>query len=459
MSLVNEQSPITVLAPFELFSNAPIQNSIETTKFEEIRPISQLNTGGYLEFNINSNLNEYVKLDEIYLFNKFKVNLFRRDKSPVVLDDWKKVSFANNILHSMWNQVDLSINDRPTTSSLLTYAHKAYLNTILNYDFNVRNTFLKTCGYFIDDESTHFNGLSEERQKLLHPGVKLYNSTNSTETILTATTANAKFNVSKTIELCGTLNLDLFKQFKYLLGGSKLFIKLVQNKPEFFMIIKDANLYVEIEFIDVHLEVPKCIVNDDIVTAHNRALQISYAKYPIDRFEVRSQTIDKGVFQKNVENVIHGQLPKKIFVALIDNEAFNGSYTKNPFLYKHYNLSAITCVVNSNRLEYKPNFSEYSYLKEYLGLCKTCNQSEHQNRMQISSRNFAFGYAIYGFNLSSDGSDGFNTNGYVNLPKAGIVRFELQFNVATPETLNILFFCEFDNQICITADRTPILDY
>ncbi len=58
----------------------------------------------------------------------------------------------------------------------------------------------------------------------------------------------------------------------------------------------------------------------------------SPAKYPIERVEVRSMTINAGVTGKPLENVINGVLPRRIYLYFLTNEAFNGSYETNPFI-------------------------------------------------------------------------------------------------------------------------------
>lgn len=467
MALVNTMSPITILQPFELFSNLPIQTSIVKTRIDEIRPISQLNTGGYLEFDIPSNFNEYTVLDEIYLHVNFRTILSKNDKSAIALSDWENVSMVNNIIHSLWNQVDMSINDIQTTISLLTYSQKAYFNALLNSTKAARDTILSLAGFYHDDEKTHYDHLSAKRTSLIehHKVTEIKNKRIEDAAKSPPVTTVAGYptlsdaHIGKICQLSGKPALDLFNQYKYLIGGTKLRLKFVCNKPEYIFMIKEAGLNARIEFLDVYLEVPKVTVSDELLIAHNEAINVSPAKYPISRFEVRCQTIDKGITSKNIEHVINGQLPKKLYVTLVENEAYTGSYRTNPFLYKHFDLCNIACFVDGIRFEYQPDFNNRLVNKEYLGLLKTANQADNSARMLITKRNFEFGFTIYGFNIGQDTSEGFGQTGYANPPVKGKIRFELQFKNPTPQTLNVLFFCDYDNMISITPERNPIVDY
>ena len=458
MSLVNSKSPLTVLAPFELFSNVPTQTSIEQTRSEEIRPVSQLNTGGYIEFDVNSNLNEYIKLDDIFLYMKFRVNL-KKSPGALAADDWKSVSLVNNSLHSMFNQVDLSINDIQTTISLLTYAHKAYLRDLLFNTPDARQNYLMYQGWYDDTENVHFGGaLCSKRSDLIEPeAISEYKVKLAKDTTTAAPTDN--LSIGKTVEFCGRIHLDFLNQFKYLIGGTKMRFKFVLNRPEFLFMTKDTKLTPSVEFLDAYLKVPKAIVSEDLAVAHMKAISISPAKYPIDRFEVRTTTIDQGVTGKNIENVVNGQLPKKIYVAFVDNIAFNGSYTENPYLYKHHDIHTISCFVNGLRITHEVDFSKRLFCQSYLALCQTTNQDNNTFRMGISPRQFEHGSTIFAYNISQDGSDGSNISGHVNPPREGQIRFEVSFKTATQKTLNALFFCDFDNQISITSDRNPIPDF
>ena len=217
MSLVNENTPVTPLQPFELFSNAPAQTSVEKTRTDYYRPISQLNTGGYIEFDVNSQPNEYIQLNEIFLYLKFKVKLTKTDATAtdkLALKHWDKVSLVNNVIHSMFNQVDLSINDIQTTVSLLTYAQKAYLENILFTTDEARNSYLKGAGFYIDEEKVHYEGeLSEERKLLIcHSNFEAAKKKKTTATEW-ETTENPE--IGKECELSDRIHLDLFKQHKY----------------------------------------------------------------------------------------------------------------------------------------------------------------------------------------------------------------------------------------------------
>ena len=41
-----------------------------------------------------------------------------------------------------------------------------------------------------------------------------------------------------------------------------------------------------------------------------------------------------------------GQLPNRVFMAMVDNDAYTGSIAKNPFNFKHFSTSQVTIYLN-----------------------------------------------------------------------------------------------------------------
>src|SRR6218665_1081363 len=65
------------------------------------------------------------------------------------------------------------------------------------------------------------------------------------------------------------------------------------------------------------------------------------AKFLIRRVVCETFTIPGGNLDETQESLFTGQLPTRIVIGCVDNEAFNGSYKKNPYNFKHMNLSQL----------------------------------------------------------------------------------------------------------------------
>ncbi len=73
------------------------------------------------------------------------------------------------------------------------------------------------------------------------------------------------------------------------------------------------------------------------------------AKYPIDRVCLKNFSIPAGSRVSNQENLFLGTLPKSIVLAMVDNDVFTGSYDKNLFSFKHYDLEFLAIYVDGQQ--------------------------------------------------------------------------------------------------------------
>ena len=68
-----------------------------------------------------------------------------------------------------------------------------------------------------------------------------------------------------------------------------------------------------------------------------------------------------------------GQLPNRVFMAMVDNDACTGSIAKNPFNFKHFNTSQMGIYLNGEMpgppLEL--NFTDNQYIDGYRSLFTT----------------------------------------------------------------------------------------
>ena len=73
----------------------------------------------------------------------------------------------------------------------------------------------------------------------------------------------------------------------------------------------------------------------------------------------------------NHEKLFTGQLPSRLVIGCVDNDAFNGNYVKNPINFKHYALSEISLHLDGNSEPVKPllpNFAKRQYIQAYMSL-------------------------------------------------------------------------------------------
>ena len=192
--------------------------------------------------------------------------------------------------------------------------------------------------------------------------------------------------------------------------------------------------------------------------AHAKALERGNVKFPIRRAICKTFTIPRGNLDASQESLFSGQLPTRIVIGCVDNDAFNGSYTKNPFNFKHMNLSQLKVYLDGQQQSVKPleiNFANNQYINAYASLFMGTGKWMRDEGNQISREDFVGGYALYAFDLTPDLCEG----DHFNLLKQGNVRVDMKFAQALENTINVIAFAEFENILEIDRSRNVIFDY
>ena len=192
--------------------------------------------------------------------------------------------------------------------------------------------------------------------------------------------------------------------------------------------------------------------------AHIKALEIGTAKYPIRRVETKVFSAPKGNLTVNQENLFLGQLPQRVVVGCLETGAFNGKAELNPYNFKNFDIDFIAVYWDGKQVPtkpLKPDFENGLYARSYASLFSATGLMNMDQGNNISSSDYAKGYTLFGFDLSSDLSHG----AHFHLLKTGSLRLEINLKNALPATINVIVYGEFQNIIEIDKARNVIVDY
>jgi hypothetical protein len=434
MSKVHKLSPITTIPELELFTVPATQAAVEKNVDCVIRPIAPVQGAKFIQFNFPASQDLYLLFHESYLHLKLRFKLM---KTTAATDaDWTKDSFypANYLLHSLFKQVELVVGDEELVKGPPTYMYKAYFEALLGFSERSKKTNL-ACALW--------NATEADRVKVISPSVAS--------------------KTGPTIDLVGRLHLDMTFQNKALLGGCVTGIKFALNDPNFCIInAENSGVTPTIEIMDAWLELNCLKVYPHIVEAHEKALSIGTAKYPMNRCEVKTITVPTGLQNVTLDNIIHGLLPRRVFVAMVDNDAFNGDIKKDPFQFKHYNINSIASFIDGEQFPtkaYQPDFKNNNFTREYMALLRTLNQNTTDVLLDITKDDYKDKCCIFAFNYTPDMTNGLSGISHTSIQKRGTFGLHMNFSEPLPNAINILIYCEFDTIIEIGQDRHPKLNY
>jgi hypothetical protein len=412
------------------------QTSIELATFVEYHPVSSLSDGAPIEFEISSSGDNYIDFNDSQLHVKIKI--LKADGSPLGVGE--KVGPINNTLHSLFSQVDVSLNGTQITDSSNTYSYRAYIEDLLSFGSEAKKSQL-TCGLFYKDEAGKMD-LNDPTSDPTNAGLK----------------KRAAFTArSRVVDLVGRLHTDIFFQSRYMLNEVNTRIKLTRSKDSFCLISSDAEQY-KIKIVSAVMRIRKVKISPSIYLAHAKVLESGLAKYPIRRVICKTFTVPMGYLDFIQEKLFSGQLPTRLIIGCVDNKAFNGDYRTNPYNFQNFNATEIAIYLDGQQSAIKPLVMDYAnnlYINAYMGMYSGTRKENSDEGNGIDRSEFANGYTLYVFDLTPDLSE----NDSFNLIRNGGVRLAMKFATALPSTITIVASAEFENIIEIDRNRNVIFDY
>ena len=431
------------LQAYDLWTQYPVQDTVEETIITQHRPLAPVEFNKAIEFEVHTSLDEYILFNKSFFEQKIRIDLSRLDGEAVTSDDWKNISVVNQLLPSTISQLKLEIANNTIPDSQDTYPYKAYFENLLGFDDSAKKSHL-TSILWSKDDSKNMDEPNIERSQYLRP------------------TKIGKPGKGNVIQLIGKNNLDLTFQGRAFIGGSVFRLKYFHTKPEFFLMVKDLNLLPKVHLESAVLYISRARVNPAILQAHNAALKIRPAQYPMVTGVVKRAVLKKDTVDAIIENIILGPQPNRIFVAFVENKAFNGSFTKNPYNFKLFDISHLCFYRNGQSLPtipFQPDVDNGHTLREYYSFMDAANQTGTSTYIDINRDEWNSGYGIFGVNFTPDLSDGCGMDGHVNHLKTGSTRLQVIFRKPLPTAVTVLMYCEFDTVLQIDQDRNPIVTY
>ena len=435
MAFVHDQSCECTKSELDLFSVPPTQTSIEQGNWVEYHPITTVAGDSPIEFDVNGSGEDYLDFANTMLYVKVKLTT----AVGVDLAADAAVGPVNLFLHSLFSQVDISLNGTLITQSTNTYPYRAMLETLLSYGENTKKSQLTSALFYKDQPGTMDSVDVGDDPDPRNAGFMKRRSIASR---------------SREFDMMGRLHADIFFQDRYMLNEVGLKIKLIRSKNAFCVmgagkaVITHASLFVR-----------KVKIMPSVFLAHAKTLERGTAKYPIRRVVCKTFAIPEHYLDVTHEKLFSGQLPSRVVVGLVTNQAFNGHAGSNPFNFRHFNLSEIALYLDGQQQHtirpIQPDYEHGMYIRAYDSLFAGTGKLCKDEGLFISREDFNRGYALYAFDLSAD----LGEDDHFSLVRQGSVRLALKFAAARDATVSVIAYAEFENIIEVDRDRNVVFDF
>ena len=435
MAFVHEQSCECLKSELDLFSVPPTQTSVENGNWIEYHPLTTVGDDSPIEFEINGNGEDYIDLANTMLYVRAKIT--NADGTNLAAD--AVVSPTNLFLHSLFAQVDISLNGTQVTTSTNTYPYRAMIETLLSYGDDAKKSQLTSALFYPDQAG---------RMDVVNFAEATRNS---------GLYARSRFTTeSRVVDMMGRIHADVFFQDRYLLNEVHVKIKLIRSRNGFCLM--SANEF-KVKIDSAIMFVRKVKLSPSVFLAQAKALENSTAKYPIRRAVCKTITIPQGFRDVSHEKLFSGQLPTRLVIGLVRHDAFNDTFARNPFNFHHFNLMEIS-VYSDGQQQYgiKPlttDFANELYVRAYNTLFSGTGKVFKDEGNALDRTTFSKGYALYAFDLTPD----LGEDDHFNLNKQGSVRLVLKFREALGENVTVIAYAEFQNVVEIDRNRNVIYDF
>ena len=168
-------------------------------------------------------------------------------------------------------------------------------------------------------------------------------------------------------------------------------------KPEFCLPSADTAPAYKVTMVDAIFYVRKIKLTPSVCNAINTVLNDQNAQYAIMRTTLNVFRVPKGQQSQHIDDVFLGEIPRRIAICMMDNNSYNGNYTKNQFNFQHYNLTQIGVSVNGGEIHFKPlklNFDDKLFVTAYNTLFSGTGKLHRNSGNIIKREDCLEGYTI-----------------------------------------------------------------
>ena len=407
-----------------IFDHPPTQvcmNDARWMRIFPVNPINGVNNNNPVEFVIQGTDSSYLDLNDTGLYLKIKISY----SGAIAPSDFAP---TNLLLSSLFDDVQVSINDKIVEGGDFMYPYKNYITTVLRYGKGYKNTQLRAAGYVKDDANkmdSKDNSGHKERESW-----------------------------GNTFELMGALQLGLFQQSKYIIPNTSIRLKLTRSKSD-FNIMNFGSVPVQMEILNAWLRVRSVDVNHAIQKAHVDGLSRNNAIYPIQKVVMSTFTMQKGTYSETRPLLQSYKQPKLVIIGFVSNDAFHGNPKRNPFNFQNFDLSFIGLNINGQSYPAEPmklNYGAGEYIAAYTSMIQNLEMYGKDESNAITLKDFANGYNFYVYNLTPD----LSFSGCGQLYKQTNLRLDLNFEKALPCSVNCIIYALFDSVVEITMGGSII---
>ncbi len=414
---------------------------------------------------------------------KVEVVLSQADGQPI--EDGKIVGPSNLVLHSLFSEVRLYLENYSLNEANENYSYKAYMTALLTLDSNAKYSWLQAAGFFHDtakavDDLDSNNGFDSRRSLFM---------------------SDANSYSPAPVTFVGKLFHELASTETGIIPGISMRLELTLQNQD-FIIMTDSNTKYKLSIVNAVLFCPVAQLRSDAFRHMQRHLAETPAKIYYQKIQVTTKVIPQNSKTFVTESLFpSGQLPSRILFGFLPTKTFLGNAKKSPFNFqrkwtwiveeitqldsswsvlpgtsssqdppatsptpvtqqtrKTCFLEKVTVTLNGKPIDgYDGRASEnddtlmFKRLNNVLGFSKT------RTGNNVTRTDFHHGSFFCAYDLTTSANSGMNF--LVPSVRLGNLRLNLEFSCTTGEEMTILMYSEFPSLLTIDKNRRIRMTY
>ena len=417
----------------------PVVDDVLSSYEHQIYPTTSLDESS-IEFEFTTDRNIYTDLRQTYLslklqyvkgrgFEAFTNNMKTEhvENSLDTLDADSttegffipRITHVNNIMHSIFSNVEVYINNQQIYHSNGLYAHKSYISNNFKGAISEYKGVLHCEGYDYET-NPEFDPTIPLDEHFYARRVRMINEPNG-------------------FSLYGKLGIDFFTTAGLLYPGTKVRMRMIKANPSFFML--SENPHVDLKIVNCALYTRRVVLKDEY---HKKNMDMQlYSPIKYNFLETRAKTyiIPSGQNQFIQENIFNHEPIRRMAVAMNTNSAFTGSFHESPFWYRQFGLRHIRILRGGQAIV---NFDTSDNCRLYVTTMRAMNYQDDIPSIPID--NFKDHYVLV-FDLTSmqDATEHCHYPELIGEP----LRLELYFKEALEQVTEVIVLGERMSMVAV----------
>ena len=419
----------------DYWSPVVVENGVKKSFNIEIRPQS-ISQDGPIEFHFPTDPEKFIDIAGLTLHGRvglrFRSNTGWEEKA-------EEMGVINNFFHSLFSSVTAKINDFQIGDiANNSYPYTTYLQTLLGTSSSqAANHILSQQGFIKDapEDMATPRSIPGPFQKRAEP---LY--------------------YRKYVDFSIPLHNDLMTVEKYLPPNTKLSFTLRRSSNDFVLwkvgeVGEKSGEDYKIIIEDLHMKVKMLEVHPDVLKNHFKLAKENGIRIKFTQNILKTFAVPIGSVEMKQHNLFFGsRLPDRVYLAFVEQDAYNGNIYSNPFNFVSANMQEASLIVNGISEPSPPYYYEEGENEKELYfnfLENTGTSAFEMESVNVSFEEFKKGYFILPFDRSPTKDNGL----YTHKGDSGNMTIKVKCRRSLDKNYMVLVFASYDSALMFVEDR------